>query len=64
MEIARQGGDLYDKFVGFTEDLKSVGKHIDATQQSYLEAMKKLYRGKGDLVFPGPENKETRSKNQ
>ena len=50
MEIARQGGDLYDKFVGFTEDLKSVGKHIDATQQSYLEAMKKLYRGKGDLV--------------
>ncbi|MCZ6520228.1 MAG: DNA recombination protein RmuC [Bacteroidetes bacterium] len=50
MEIARQGGDLYDKFVGFTEDLKSVGKHIDATQQSYQEAMKKLYRGKGDLV--------------
>ncbi|MCZ6900529.1 MAG: DNA recombination protein RmuC, partial [Bacteroidetes bacterium] len=50
MEIARQGGDLYDKFVGFTEDLKSVGKHIDATQQSYLEAMKKLYLGKGDLV--------------
>ena len=50
MEIARQGGDLYDKFVSFTEDLKSVGKHIDATQQSYLDAMKKLYRGKGDLV--------------
>jgi len=50
LEIARQGGDLYDKFVSFTEDLKSVGKHIDATQQSYLDAMKKLYRGKGDLV--------------
>jgi len=24
LEIARQGGDLYDKFVGFVEDLKTV----------------------------------------
>ena len=49
-EIARQGGDLYDKFVSFTEDLKNVGRHIDSTQKTYVEAMKKLVDGKGNLI--------------
>jgi len=50
MEIARQGGALYDKFVGFTEDLISIGKNIDKTKTDYNEAMKKLYDGSGNLV--------------
>jgi DNA recombination protein RmuC len=50
LEIAQQSGALYDKFVGFIEDLKQVGKQLDVTQKSYIEAMKKLYDGKGNLV--------------
>lgn len=50
LEIARQGGALYDKFVGFTEDLISIGKNLDKTKTDYNEAMKKLYDGSGNLV--------------
>lgn len=50
LEIAQQGGALYDKFVGFVEDLKHLGRQLDIAQKSYVEAMKKLYEGKGNLV--------------
>ena len=50
IEIAREGGNLYDKFVAFTEDLKNVGRHLDTTQKVYVEAAKKLYEGKGNLI--------------
>jgi DNA recombination protein RmuC len=49
-EIARQGGDLYDKFVSFLEDLLKVGTKINEVQGTYSEAMKKLYEGKGNLI--------------
>lgn len=49
-EIARRGGALYDKFVGFTEDLISVGKSMDTAKEKYHTAMNKLYDGKGNLV--------------
>jgi DNA recombination protein RmuC len=50
LEIAQQGGALYDKFVGFVEDLKHLGRQMDVAQKAYQEAMKKLYEGKGNLV--------------
>lgn len=50
LEIATQGGALYDKFVAFVEDIKSIGRQLDLTQKNYLEATKKLYDGKGSLV--------------
>lgn len=50
MEIARQGGELYKKFVGFVEDLNNIGKKIQDTQRSYDEAMNKLQTGKGNLI--------------
>jgi len=50
IEIATQAGKLYEKFVGFTEDLTKVGNNLKTTQNSYTEAMKKLYDGKGNLV--------------
>jgi DNA recombination protein RmuC len=50
MEIAKQGADMYDKFVAFTEDLIKVGKLMDDSKKTYSEAMNKLYDGKGNLV--------------
>ncbi len=50
MEIATQGGALYDDFVMLAERLLKLGKRIDDTQTSYDETMKKLKTGKGNLI--------------
>lgn len=50
IDIAQKGGALYDKFVGFAENLVEVGKHLDKSKESYKEAMSKLVEGKGNLV--------------
>lgn len=50
IEIARQGGALYDKFVGFVADLEKIGKNLSATQNSYSDAMNKLHTGSGNLL--------------
>jgi DNA recombination protein RmuC len=42
LEIARQSGMLYDKFVAFIEDLKSIGQRLDSAQSAYHDAMNKL----------------------
>ena len=50
LEIARQGGELYDKFVGFLDDMTDIGTKLNQTQKGYENAMKKLSTGKGNLV--------------
>ncbi|MEQ9593764.1 MAG: DNA recombination protein RmuC [Cyclobacteriaceae bacterium] len=50
IEIARRAGDLYDKFVGFTDDLLTLGRHLDSSKKYYEESMKKLSVGSGNLV--------------
>ncbi|MGD1007271.1 MAG: DNA recombination protein RmuC [Ignavibacteriaceae bacterium] len=50
LEIARQSGALYDKFVGFVDDLVNIGNKIDVAKVSYTDAMKKLHEGSGNLV--------------
>ncbi|MBV7528738.1 DNA recombination protein RmuC [Chitinophaga sp. sic0106] len=49
-EIVRQGGALYDKFVGFVNDLDQVNNYLGKTRDAYDEAMKKLTSGSGNLV--------------
>lgn len=49
-EIARHCASLYDKFVGFVEDLEDVGKKLSATQRSYDGAKSKLTSGRGNLL--------------
>jgi len=50
MEIARQSGALYDKFVAFIEDMESIGKSLESTRRTYDQATSKLYMGNGNLV--------------
>ena len=50
IEIAKRAGDLYDKFVGFTDDLLTLGRHLDSSKKYYEESMKKLSVGSGNLV--------------
>lgn len=49
-EIIRQASDLYDKFVGFSEELVKVGTQMDTAKRSYENSMKILSEGKGNLV--------------
>jgi DNA recombination protein RmuC len=62
LEIAEEGGRLYDKFVGFYEDLVKVGKKMDDAKEDYKEAMKKLYEGTGNLVRRAEKMKELGAK--
>lgn len=50
IEIAKQGGALYDKFVGFISDMETIGKNLSTTQKTYESAVNKLHTGSGNLV--------------
>lgn len=50
MEIASQGGALYDKFVGFLKDLEDLGLQISKTGKTYEEARRKLSDGSGNII--------------
>lgn len=62
LEIARQAGALYDKFISFSDDLKKVGNNLNTTQNAYKDAMKKLYEGKDNLVRKTERLKELGAK--
>jgi DNA recombination protein RmuC len=50
LEIARQGGALYDQFASFYADLLQVGDRLRQTGESYESALKRLKEGKGNLI--------------
>jgi DNA recombination protein RmuC len=49
-EIAKRGAELYDRLVGFVEDLRSVGDKLGAAQTAYTNAEKRLATGKGNVI--------------
>lgn len=49
-EIAEQAGLLYDKVVGFSDGLLSIGNRIDQTKTAYDESMKRLKTGNGNII--------------
>ncbi len=49
-ELARHCAALYDKFVGFVEDLEDIGRKLTATHDAYDKAKAKLSTGKGNLI--------------
>ncbi len=62
LEIARQGGALYDKFVGFVADLEAIGKSIDASRKNYDAAYNKLKDGRGNLIRSAEKLKDLGAK--
>lgn len=49
-EIATSCAKLYDKFVGFVEDLAEVGRKLAQTQKAFDDANSKLSTGRGNLI--------------
>ena len=49
-EIARRGGELYNKLVGFVADFTEIGKRLDQAKTSYDGALSKLHAGPGNVI--------------
>ena len=49
-QIAVKAGALYDKFVGFVQDLELVGSRLRSVQTAYDDAHRKMKSGKGNLI--------------
>lgn len=64
LKIAERAGALYEKFVGFTEDLGRIGKHVNDARDSYEKALGKLSEGPGNLVRQVEMLKELGAKTQ
>lgn len=50
IDIAIESGKMYDKLVGFVEDMKKIEKTLSQTQEAYSKAMNKLTDGTGNLI--------------
>lgn len=58
VEIANRGGLLYDKFVGFVENLTAIGENIHKAHTSYESAFSQLREGKGNLISQAKQLKD------
>lgn len=50
LKIAEEGGKLYDKFVGFVNDMQTVEQSLGKAREAYASAMSKLHTGRGCIV--------------
>lgn len=50
LKIAEEGGKLYDKFVGFVNDMQTVEQSLEKASEAYASAMSKLHTGRGCIV--------------
>jgi DNA recombination protein RmuC len=61
-EIARLSGALYDKFIGFAEDMAKIKANIDRTSGAFDDAMKKMKDGSGNIIRTAEKIKELGAK--
>lgn len=64
MEIADRGARLYDKFVGFVENLEKVGKNLDQAKNVFNDAYKQLSTGNDNLIIQTQKLKSLGIKNK
>lgn len=50
LKIAEKAGNLYDKFVGFIEEMGRIERALDNARQSWTTAMNRLRDGRGNLM--------------
>ena len=62
LEIAKRGGELYDKFVMFTESLTDIGMRLGQAQEAYDTARNRMVDGRGNLIGRAEQLKELGAK--
>lgn len=50
IDIAERGAALYDKFVGFVENMGDIGVNLEKARKSFDSAMGQLKEGRGNLI--------------
>ena len=50
LEIAKEAGALYDKFVGFLQDMDKMGEQLNRAVRAHEDATKKLGTGPGNVI--------------
>jgi DNA recombination protein RmuC len=58
IEIADLGGKMFDKFVSFVHDLENIGNKLQAADNAYNDAIKKLSTGRGNLLTKASKLKD------
>lgn len=61
-QIAQRAGKIYDKLVGYLEDMRMLGERLNQAQTSYGNAISKLSAGKGNLTSQVEQLKELGAK--
>jgi DNA recombination protein RmuC len=64
LEIAERGAKLYDKFVGFVDNLEKVGRNLDLAKNVYNDAYKQLSTGNDNLITQTQKLKSLGIKNK
>ena len=49
-KIAQEAEAMYDKLVGFVEEMQNIGNHIQKSQDAYEKAMNRLSTGRGNVI--------------
>ncbi len=62
LDIAKQGGQLYDKIEGFVKDMQAIGRQLDTVGKTYHGAMNKLSGGHGNILRRTEKLKELGAK--
>ncbi|MFN3454841.1 MAG: DNA recombination protein RmuC [Pseudobdellovibrio sp.] len=61
-EIAKRGGELYDKFAGIVKDLETLGDRLSTVNKSHADIMSKVFQGRGNLISQVEKLKELGAK--
>lgn len=58
LEIADKAGKMYDKFMGFLEDMSKLGIALNKAREQYDQSLNKLQLGPGNLIRRAQQLKE------
>ena len=50
LKIAAEAEAMYEKLVGFVDEMKKVGSHLEKAQESYDKSMNRLSSGRGNII--------------
>ena len=62
LEIAKRGGELYDKFAGIVKDIEVMGERLNSTLKVHSDITCKMSTGRGNLISQVEKLKELGAK--